>query len=179
MKINIENRKNNEKDKGAALYLVVVFTAIAVSLLMFMYSNLSSTAITYITEMTTTQEEFYLESAAEMVRAGKTQTQIDELFAEFGWSNVSISMDSNDYAENESVEDADSTADEESSEDADSTADEESSEDADSTTEDETSSSTSNEYQISLEDGSLVLSFTLKDGKYSNYYFTEKVEDDE
>lgn len=77
-----------QNNQGAALYLVVVATSIAVTLLMIMYSKLSAIAINAIESINTTQEEFYLESARDMYKNGKNIEEIEDLFLEFHWEII-------------------------------------------------------------------------------------------
>lgn len=146
-------------NSGVALYLVIVFTAIAVSLLMIMYTNLTATTISYI--KSSLQDELYLESGAEMIRAGKTPSEVVLALSDLGFDDISVTKvtDTETEDETESVE---------------------SSEDETESTEDETESSedeTENylgTYKIQKND--LILYFSLLDGEYSNYYFTYEVD---
>lgn len=91
IKRSFTNNKNNAEE-GAALYLVVVFTSMAVSLLCILYSTLSAAAINSIESAHDIQEVLYLESGAEMLRAGMSP---DEVYLEFltaDWGNVTIDI---------------------------------------------------------------------------------------
>ena len=71
-------------NSGAALYLVVVFTAISVTLLMLMYANISATSISTINSGHRLQDKLYIESIANMIRDGKSIEEIDTMALNLG-----------------------------------------------------------------------------------------------
>lgn len=83
----------NENNSGVALYLVVVFVAIASSLLAIMYSNMTSTAISEVNTSNSLQEKLYLESASELLRFGYSDLDISTFILQIGGQEIEISRE--------------------------------------------------------------------------------------
>lgn len=85
------NRKH-DTNRGAALYLIVVFISIAVSLLAIMYSSITASAINEINRSSELQDKLFLESAAEMYRAGYDLDEINILIQSMGGAAIEVEI---------------------------------------------------------------------------------------
>lgn len=143
-----------KENSGVALYLVVVFVAIATSLLMIIYSKMSTTGISAINSANHLQEKMYLESASELLRNGYSDEEITKYVEQIGGSEIKVERETI-Y---ETTEDVSIIAIEaiEPSEDT-----------------EEIEGDYEGSYIIKMENSIWELHFSIEEGSFVNYYFKE------
>lgn len=137
-----------ENNSGVALYLVVVFVAIATSLLVMMYSKMSATGISQIHSANYLQEKLYLESASELLRKGYSDEEITKYIKQIGGEEITIEREDEDVSEDVSEENEDLG-------------------------DNEIEIEYVGNYVIKMENSIWQLHFSLQEGYYTNYYFKE------